>query len=241
MRLDGKVALICGASGKAGRAVALLFVQEGAKVGLVTRNADSVTELANQLNSAGEAAAIVVADPTTDAGARRAVERTVRAFGKLDVVFYGVGYFKGGDIRPAETTEADWDSLMEANLKGAFLVARHAIPELMRAGGGSIIVVSASLGARRAGNVGYSVAKSAVLALTEKLAREYRAENVRVNAILPRLIGSPLDPRGVAPPGGRVTDSGRPEDVAYAALYLASDEARLVSGAAIPLDGAADL
>lgn len=237
MRLEGKIAIVCGSSGRIGRAVSLLFAQEGAKLSLVTRRKESIAGTVGIISRAGGQALVIEANPTGDTGAKKLVEETVSAFGRVDIVFYGVGGYISGDVPATATDEVAWDAMLKANLLGAFHVCRHAIPELVKGGGGSIVLVSAAYGARQAGNVAYAASKEAVIGMARRLAREYRDESVRINVILPLYVPEGTDADRIAPVKGTATALCRPEDIAYGALYLASDEARFVTGQILPIDG----
>ncbi|MBI4497384.1 MAG: SDR family oxidoreductase [Chloroflexi bacterium] len=240
VRLQGKVALVCGASGRIGQTVALLFAQEGAAVALNARRAEALEPVREAITGEGGRALALPADVTEETGARAAAARTVAAFGRLDVLVYAVGGYLSGDLASQETSEADWDTLVRLNLKGAFLATKHALPEMARGGGGSAVLLSASRRARRYGNVAYSAAKEGLLGLVLRLAQEYRDQNVRVNALLPYSVSAGPERLRITPRAEPVHAGGLPEDIAYAALFLASDEARFITGVALPVDGGSD-
>ena len=239
MRLKDKVAIICGCSGRIGWAVSLLFAQEGASLALVTRHPDSVSELASAVpNGRG---LIVQGDPTVGEEASRIVARVIEAYGGVDILYYGVGRFDSGDLLVEDTTELQWDEALRINLRGAFLMSRHVVPHLMKDNGGTIILVSASLGARMAGNVAYAASKEALIGVARRMAKEHRKDNIRVNVILPYQVQERSNANPVIPAEEPITARCRPEDIAFGALYLASQEARAVTGVTLTIDGGVGL
>jgi NAD(P)-dependent dehydrogenase (short-subunit alcohol dehydrogenase family) len=247
-RLAGKVALITGGGTGIGRACAVLFGREGARVAVAGRRAEPLAEVSAEIQKAGGEALGVTCDVTRADQVAQMIRRTGERFGKLDVVINNAGAVEPGTAE--ETSDEMFDRLLDVNLKGTFLVSRAAVPELRRQGGGSIINISSifgTFGGKR--RVAYSAAKGGVTLMTRSMALDHGHENIRVNCICPTLVETPLvekllaqqpDPaaframRAAQIPLGRI---GRPEDVAYLALYLASDESSWMTGAALPMDG----
>lgn len=227
--------MMAGVGPAMGRVTAALFAQEGARLVLVARRAEQLDDTAHLAGGART----VVSDLTDPAAARRAVEEAVAHLGGLDVLYLGAGgFFAPG--RELDDLDPDFVQAALANLTlPALNTVLAARPHLGR-GGGSIIVIGASEGTRQRANAAYAAGKGAVGALVQRLARALWAENIRVNAILPGLIRLPLPEGPVRPAPADLTRMGAPSDVAYAALYLASDEAGWVSGAAITVDGGFD-
>ena len=243
MRLSGKIALITGAGSGIGRACALAFSSEGAKVALAGRNLAALDSLA------GETGGLVVAgDVGNPADAARMVERTAEHFGGLSVLLNNAGYLAPGT---AEThTDEEWETTFRTNVYAVWQLSRAALPHLRRAGGGSIINISSVLGLLGARNrAAYAASKGAVTMFTKCMALDHAAENIRVNCICPGVVDTSLVARFVtqAPdpaaalrerialhPSGRL---GQPEDIAPFAVYLASDESSWVTGGAFPVDG----
>jgi len=241
MRLDGKVALIAGAGGRQGTAVALLFAREGASVVLAGLSGDEVERLAKGIEDGGGRAARLRADLTSAADAEHAVRLTVERFGRIDVLYNNTGVYLAGEKRTHETEQADWDALLAIDVTSHFLTAKFALREMVTQRSGAIINVAAARAARLGGNAGYAAAKSAVIGITKKMAREYAPDNIRVNCICPTNIQesqSPLDPQ---PPQRLIARDGTPEDVAYAALFLASDESPWITGIELVVDGGAEV
>lgn len=247
MRLENKVALITGGSGGIGRETALLFAKEGAKVVVTDVNDAAGQETADLINAAGGDAAFLHADVSKAADCEAMVAFTEEKYGKLSIVFNNAGIMHSDDDNAETTEEAIWDLTMNINAKGVFLGCKYAIPALKRAGGGSIINTAsfvAILGAATP-QVAYTASKGAVLALTRELAVIHARENIRVNALCPGPLRTELlmkflnteekkQRRLVHIPMGRF---GEAKEMAYAALFLASDESSYVTGTDFLVDG----
>jgi len=243
-RLDGKVALITGAASGMGSVAATLFAAEGAKVVL----ADVADEAGEAAAAAiGHGAAYVHADVSSAADAGRMVATAVERFGKLDVLYNNAGIFPADDASVTDTPDQTWDRVMSINLKGVFLGCKYGIPAMLESGGGSIINVAsfvALMGAATA-QIAYTASKGGVLSMTREIAVEFARRGIRANALCPGPIETPLlqelmsDParrerRLVHIPVGRL---GQTEEIANAALFLASDESSFVTGATFVVDG----
>lgn len=248
--LAGKVALITGAGSGIGRASAELFAREGAAVGVVDIRGEAAGEVAAALEGDGHRAVAVTADVASDADMRAAVARVVDTFGRLDVLYNNAGVDSDGSV--AEATEADWDRCFDVNVKGTFLASRAAVPHLGADGGGAIVNQGSVAGLVAVpGFAAYCAAKGAVIALTRSMAIDLAPRDIRVNAICPGTVYTPLmdplmrrrgdgDPelgleRTVAKyPIGRL---GRPEDIARTALFLAGPDSAFATGAVFTIDG----
>lgn len=244
MRLAGKVALITGAAGGMGATQARLFAREGATVAVADVMVDEGQALAAELARAGRAL-FAELDVIDDAGWQSVVAETERQFGRLDILVNNAGISGIGAVQPMQ--EDEWDRLMAVNAKSAFLGLRHVAPALQRAGGGAVVNIGSIAAFRgQAGlHPGYGASKAAVVGLTRSAALRYARQGIRINAVHPgvmppmRTAARSADPAWRAQlaervPMGRV---GRPEEVAAAVLFLASDEASYITGADLAVDG----
>jgi len=233
--LQNKVALITGAVGNLGASVARAFQQAGAKTVLVDRSPDRLGEVFKDLIGSKDhllAGGIDLTEPASLAGL---LEQTLARFGRVDVLVHSVGGFRGG--KPVhETDPADWDFLFNINLRTTLLCCRAVIPQMLRQRRGAIINVGSRAAlAGTAGYAAYSASKSAVLRLTESLAEELKASNINVNCVLPGTIDTPQN--RAAMPDSDVSTWVKPEAIAEVIAFLASDAARSINGAAVPVYG----
>lgn len=248
-RFTNRAVLITGAAGSLGRAAAERFGAEGARLALLDRDEARVAALAHELAARGYSALALAADVADEPALAGAFARAEAHFGRLDVVFNNAGV-GGMDLRVAEIPTARWDEMLAINLRGVFLGCKHAIPALARAGGGAIVNMGSSTGRHDTlpGSAAYMASKAGVEALTKSVALQVARQGIRVNAICPGIIETPLSlgqkqdaaaaeffARFAARiPLGRV---GQPADVAAAVAFLASDQARAITGAALLIDG----
>jgi NAD(P)-dependent dehydrogenase (short-subunit alcohol dehydrogenase family) len=246
-RLSGKVAIITGAASGMGRATAIRFAGEGAKIVIADLNKEGGEAAARDCRENGSDAIFQKADISGEADVKAAVERAVKEFGRLDIIYNNAGL--GGAVGPLENiTVENWDKTMAILLRGVFLGMKHSIPAMRKAGGGSIISTASIAGIQGyAGIHPYSAAKAAVINLTRSAATELAKDKIRVNCICPGGINTPLIYGNVA--GGEnsaakflskmqpMPREGRPDDIANMALFLASDESEWITGAAMVVDG----
>lgn len=245
--LTGKVALITGAASGIGRAAALLFAREGAAV-IVTDINQSGQEVAEEIVRSGGKAIFVQADVTRSADCRRVVEQTVRELGAVDVLFNNAGIMRRASV--VELSEEDWDRVMAVNVKSIFLMSRQVIPIMIKAGGGAIVNTASGWGLVGGPHAAaYCASKGAVVLLTKAMAVDHGPQKIRVNCICPgdtdtgmlrneaQQLGEREDAflvQSARRPLGRI---GKPEEIARAALYLASDASAFVTGTALVVDG----
>jgi NAD(P)-dependent dehydrogenase (short-subunit alcohol dehydrogenase family) len=247
VRLEGKVALITGAGSGIGREAAKLFAGEGARVVVADRDAAGGEATVRAVADAGGEASFVETDVASSESVRAAIAHAEERRGGLHVLFNNAGIFPDDDGDPVATPEPVWDRVMDVNLKGVFLGCKHGIPALLRAGGGSIINTAsfvAVMGAATA-QVAYTASKGGVLAMTREIAVIYARQGIRANALCPGPVNTPLLQELLAEPEARArrlvhVPMGRlaePEEVARAALFLASDDAAYVNGTSFLVDG----
>jgi NAD(P)-dependent dehydrogenase (short-subunit alcohol dehydrogenase family) len=246
--LTGKVALITGGASGIGRATAQLFAWHGARVLIADLNRAAGEQVLAEINSAGGSALFEAADVTQDSACQHLVERTVREFGAIHILFNNAGIIRRASVM--EVTEDDWDRVMAVNVKSMFLMSKYAIPQMESAGGGSIINMASGWGlAGGARAAVYCASKGAVVLLTKAMAIDHGEQNIRVNCLCPgdtdtkmlrneaQQLGQPAD-RFLAESARRpLKRVGRPEEIAQAALYLASDASSFVTGTALVVDG----
>ena len=248
MQVSGKTALITGGAGGIGRATALLLAREGAAVSIVDLNEGAGQEVVREISRAGGRAIFARADVACAGDCRRVVERTVKEFGGIDVLFNNAGIIRRASA--VEVSEEDWDALMAVNVKSIFFMCREIIPIMVAAKAGSIINTASGWGlAGGARAAAYCASKGAVVLMTKAMAIDHGRQNIRVNCICPgdtdtamlRNEARQLDEaedrflsESANRPLGRM---GKPEEIARAALYLASDAASFVTGTALVVDG----
>ena len=245
MRLENKVALISGGARGMGAVEAKLFAGEGARVVIGDVLDDEGRKTEAQINEIGGECLFVHLDVTSESSWEQAVAATVARFGKLDILVNNAGIFRTEGVE--ETSGELWDQVMEINAKGVFLGTKLAIPEMRKAGGGSIVNISSVAGLTGGtGSAAYRASKGAVRLFTKSTAIQYAKEDIRANSVHPGIIETPMtapnlmanqerrDRSAARHPLGRV---GQPEDVAYGVLFLASDESSFMTGSELVIDG----
>ena len=245
MRLEGKVAIVSGGARGMGAAEAKLFASEGAKVVIGDVLEDEGRKVEAEINETGGAAVFIPLDVVSESDWQRAVSTTVERFGKLDILVNNAGIAVWGVLE--DTTNEDWDRVMDVNAKGVFLGTKAAIPEMRKAGGGSIINISSVSGLIGQESVQpvYNASKGAVRIFTKAAAIQYAKEGIRVNSVHPGSVNTKMIADRINSPEGRersrsITPLGRvaePIEIAYGVLYLASDEASFVTGSELVIDG----
>ena len=245
-RLAGKVAIVAGggASGAVlgnGQATALLFAREGAKVVCADAALERAQATVDMIAKEGGTASAFRADVSRAADCEAMVRAAVERYGRLDVLDNNVGISVRADV--LEVTEEQWDRVMAVNVKSIVLAAKHAIPQMKKAGGGSIINISSVAGLRANQSTPYTTSKAAIVGLTRSMAGDHGRDGIRVNCILPGLIYGPMtaprmddEIRRKRREAGALGTEGTGWDVAWAAVFLASDEARWITGVALPVD-----
>lgn len=250
--LAGKVALVTGAGSGIGRASSLLFASEGARIGAVDVDSASGKDTVQHILEAGGQATFIEADVSQSDSVERAVRCVAKMFGRLDVLFCvaGVSGRRWGDGPAADCTEDAWDRVLDINLKSVFLSCKYAIPEMQRVGGGAIVTLSSVLalvgGDEDFATHAYAASKGGIISLTRAIASYYAPQRIRANVICPGLIATNMSQRAqsntailnrmssLQPLTGEL---GQAQDVAQAALYLASDHASFITGTVLTVDG----
>jgi NAD(P)-dependent dehydrogenase (short-subunit alcohol dehydrogenase family) len=247
MRLKGKVAIITGAGMGMGREAAVLFASEGAKVIVFDLNKKAGKQTVDLIRQAGGKGLFAQGDVSREDDVKKAIKKGVKEFGALHILYANAGVlWKSRDRSVIDTTEENWDIVQAINLKGVFLLTKHGIPELKKSGGGSVILVGSisALAGFTVAQDSYTSAKGALIALNKSLAVQFGPHNIRCNIIHPGMIDTPLQEPylteekkqaiGASLPLGRI---GAARDIAYAALFLASDESSFMTGAEMIVDG----
>jgi 2-keto-3-deoxy-L-fuconate dehydrogenase len=248
MRLHGRTAIITGGGSGIGRASALLFAREGAVVAVVDRDEAMLRETVAEIRDAGGTASLHVGDVGDGGYAQATVDHLVEQHGRLDILMTSAGFSVGGTV--LTTSPADWDAVFRTNVGGTWLWARAAIPQMQKQGKGSIITVASQLAiAGGKGNAAYIASKGAIISLTQTMAVDFATDGIRVNAIAPGAIDTPLLRRSFArhadPDPVREASRnrhamkrfGEAVEVAEAALFLASDASSFTTGTVLPVDG----
>jgi NAD(P)-dependent dehydrogenase (short-subunit alcohol dehydrogenase family) len=244
MRLENKVALISGGARGMGAVEAKMFAQEGAKVVIGDVLDEDGKQTEAEINEAGGECVFVHLDVTDETAWQDAVAAAVDRFGKLDILVNNAGIARINNVE--DTTSDEWDLVMDINAKGVFLGTKAAIPEIRKAGGGSIVNISSIAGLTGGRTSSYAASKGAVRLLTKSTAIQYAGEGIRCNSVHPGVIETPMttpmmlntqegrDLNASRHPLGRV---GQPEDIAYGVLFLASDESSFMTGSELVIDG----
>ncbi len=257
MKLEGRSAIVMGAGQRPGetigngRATSLLLAAEGARVLAVDRHETSAQETVELIREAGGTAEAMHGDVTCEDDCRAVAERAVELFGQVDVLVNNVGIGEG-DAGASKLTEEGWDRILDVNLKGTWLACKHVLPLMRAQGSGSVVNISSAAAVCTVPTVAYKVSKAGVNALTQQLAMSSARRGVRVNAVAPGLMDTPMaieslveafgidreelrrQRDAMVPLGGRM---GTAWDVARAVLFLASDDAAFITGVVLPVDG----
>lgn len=248
MKLSNRVAIVTGAASGIGAASARLFAAEGARLALVDQDKEGLGQVAADIEAAGGSALTIPADVSRDAEARAGVAQVMEKWGRVDVLLTAAGMSTGGTVDAIE--EAAWDRTFEVNVKGTYLWIHYAILPMIAARAGTIVTIGSQLAQSSPGkNAAYIASKGAIASLTKTMAVDHAAQGIRVNALMPGVIDTPMpanslkryaDPDAMRAfwkqrhPMGRI---GQPEEVARAALFLACDDSSFVTGTLLFVDG----
>jgi NAD(P)-dependent dehydrogenase (short-subunit alcohol dehydrogenase family) len=242
-RFTGKVVLVTGAASGIGHAAAVAFAAEGARVAILDRTADSLKNTGAAVRNTGAEVLTIACDVASPEQVEAAVKQVVERFGQLDVAFNNAGV--ENKATPLHEIELDeWDRILGINLRGTFVCMKHEIAQMVRQGGGVVVNTSSGAGIRGvAGGASYAASKHAIIGMTKSAALDYAKQNIRVNAVLPGNIDTPMMGRFTGgdiekaidlEPVGRL---GKPEEIAEAVLWMASDLGGFVTGSSIVVDG----
>lgn len=244
MRLQGKVAIVTGGGTGIGRGISTLFAKEGAKVVISGRRMEPLVEVASKIREADGQAIPVTADVSNETEVKNLIEKTIQEFGKVDILVNNAGVFLTHDAVSA--TQEEWDKVMGIDLKGVWLCSKEVIPHMIQNGKGKIVNMASIAGlVGFGGSAFYCAAKGAVVNLTREMALDFAGKNININAIAPGVIETDMTKPFLedensknnflkATPIGRV---GKPEDIGWAAVYLASEESDFVTGHTLVVDG----
>jgi len=242
-RFSGKVAFVTGAASGIGRATAVAFATEGAQVAILDLTENALFETAEAVRNAGAQVLTIACDVSKPEQVEAAVRRVIEVFGRLDIAFNNAGV-ENKAARVHEIELAEWDRILDINLRGTFVCMKHELAQMVRQGSGVIVNTSSGAGVRGvAGGASYTASKHAIIGLTKSAALDYAKSNIRVNAILPGNIETPMMDRFTGgdiqkaidlEPVGRL---GKPEEIADAVLWMSADLGAFVTGAAIAVDG----
>ncbi len=256
-RLKDKIAIIIGAGQQPGetigngRAMSILFAREGAKVMLVDRDIDSAKDTKSMINKEGGESFVFKADVIKENECQGLAEKCVEVYGKIDILVNNVG-IASGDRKLVDLSEEVWDKIFNVNLKGMFFVCKYVLPVMEKQESGSIINISSVAAVASTRYVAYKISKSGVNSLTHQLAMKYAKNGIRVNAIMPGLMNTPMAIEGISKARGISKEElieirnnmvplkggmGSGWDIANAALFLASDEAKFITSITLPVDG----
>ncbi|MQG38849.1 MAG: glucose 1-dehydrogenase [SAR202 cluster bacterium] len=250
LRLENKVAIITGGTSGMGKATANLFAKEGAKVVICGRRLDLGQEIVQGIKNGNGDAIFIAADVSNESDVKELVHHSISKYSKVDVLFNNAGINEKQMSKITDETKSSWDKIFDVNLNGMFLMIKHVLPEMVKAGRGSIINNSSvlSLQANKVPSTSYHASKGAVTSMTRKIAIDYAQSNIRINAIHPGSIATEMT--GVEWKNLKQSEvigdfkkkqplprMGHPIDIAYAALYLASDESAFVTGTTLTVDG----
>ena len=256
-RLKGKIAIVVGAGQQPGdtigngRAISVLFAREGAKVMLVDRDLDSALETKSMIEKEGGESFVFEADIVREDDCLKIADKCVEVYGRIDILINNVG-IGTGDRKLVDLSEKAWDKIFDVNLKGMFFTCKYVLPVMEKQESGSIINISSAAAVSAVRYVAYKISKSGVNSLTHQLAMKYAKNGIRVNAIMPGLLNTPMAIEGISRARGMSKEDliklrssmvplkggmGEAWDTAYAALFLASDEAKFITSVILPVDG----
>ena len=241
MRLKNKVAWIAGIGAGMGKATALLFAQEGAHVIISARTNTILGKTADRIKEHGGQVTILPGDLTSNSNVSEIANKIVSTTGKLDIVYSGAGGFFEPTRNLEQISVEYWDTVLTNTLRSLYNVSHVCHPIMKSQGGGSIVAIGASQSVRQEGNPAYGAAKAGILGLVKNLSKEFYPSNIRINAINAGLFRGKINKDQIKPADSILARTGNPVDIAYAALYLASDESSWVTGQILTVDGGVNI
>lgn len=246
-RLEGRVAIVTGGGGAIGRAAALRFARDGARVAVADRSEPAAAKTAEAIRAEGGASIALGVDVAADDSVREMVGRCVEAYGQIDILFTCAGVLTTGSV--TETTVEEWNRTLAVNLTGPFLTSRHVVPVMLEGGGGAIVHMSSTSGLVAETSIAaYCASKGGVVMLGRQMALDYARAGIRVNVVCPGWIDTPFNDPAIERSGGRdalapfidvlvpMGRQGTPDEVADVVAFLVSDDARLMTGSVVVVD-----
>ena len=240
MRLKNKVILMCGVGPGMGRATAMLFAQEGAEVIINARGENNLTQTVSMINNSGGSATAVSGDMSKREEAYHVAENAINQYGRIDILYSGAGGFFEPDRVMDQIDEHFWNNAITNTLNSLYNSVHVVRPSMAKNGGGSIVAIAASQSVMQESNPAYAASKAGIIGMSKNLARKLYPDNIRINTISAGLFRAQLGEGKVTPANASLHRTGHPEDIAYTALFLASNDSNWITGQVITVDGGVD-
>ena len=241
MRLKNKVILMCGVGPGMGRATALLFAQEGAQVVINARSEENLDETVSMIENCGSSAMAIPGDVSKRTEALHIAETVFNQYGKIDILYSGAGGFFEPGRTMEQLDETFWNSAITNTLNSLYNAVHVVRPFMAKSGRGAIVTIAASESVIQESNPAYATSKAGIIGMTKNLARQLYPDNIRINTISPGLFRAKLGTHNISPAEASLKRTGHPEDIAYTALFLVSNESNWITGQVIAVDGGVDV